>query len=80
MMPYDYKFLTNLTEELNLPYYWNQGIKGQGVKIAIFDTGISDVYKTSNAKNIKRINNWSDEQYANGMDFNGHGTFVTSVF
>lgn len=79
MMPYDYKFLTNLTEELNLPHYWNQGIKGQGVKIAIFDTGISDVYKKSNQKNIKKVNNWSDEQYANGMDFNGHGTFVTSI-
>ena len=49
------------------------------VKIAVFDTGISDVYKSSNAKNIKKVNNWSDEQYANGMDFSGHGTFITSV-
>ena len=72
--------MVNLTEELKLKEYWDKGITGEGVKIAIFDTGISDIYHETNKENIKENINLSGETYAAGTDFSGHGTFVSSVF
>ena len=59
--------------------FWDKGIRGAGVKIAIFDTGISNAYEKNNKENIKDIINLSNEQYGDGIDFSGHGTFVSSV-
>lgn len=33
-----------LDEIFDLEKYHNKGIKGQGIKIAIFDSGLSDLY------------------------------------
>ena len=52
---------------------------GKGVKVGIFDTGVSDSYRTNNEENIKIVKNWTEEKYL-GSDFNGHGTFVASIY
>jgi membrane-bound transcription factor site-1 protease len=38
---------------LNVKYFWNKGITGKGVKVAIFDTGLED--KHPHFKNIIEV-------------------------
>ena len=54
---------------------WALGFRGQGVKVAVFDTGID-----KNHRGFKHINdrsNWTDEDTLE--DRLGHGTFVAGV-
>lgn len=37
----------SLADLFDLKTYHNQGIKGQGIKIAIFDSGLSDIYSSN---------------------------------
>ena len=74
---YDYQFSTKITEIFDVKRYWEQNITGKGVKVAIFDTGIAEDF-ASTQNNIKEIRNFTNENYG-ANDFNGHGTFVTSI-
>ena len=57
---------------------WNQSITGKGVKIAVFDTGISEQFEKDNSKNIIDKTNWTNEKFGT-LDLSGHGTAVTSI-
>lgn len=49
--------------------------EGQGVKVAVFDTGLRASHP--HFKNIVDITNWTNEQTTD--DQLGHGTFVAGV-
>lgn len=61
---------------LSAPSIWNDGTRGQRVRVAVFDTGISRSalsYFNSLVDNL----DWTDEGINN--DVVGHGTFVAGV-
>lgn len=62
-----------LTEELGIKAMWDRGYTGQGVKIGVFDTGLSN----SRFQNVKERINWTNEK--KNEDLVGHGTFVAGV-
>ena len=64
-----------ITSELHAESLWNAGKKGQGVKVAVFDTGLP--LKHPHFKNIKDRTNWTNEPTLE--DGLGHGTFVAGV-
>ena len=72
-----------LSEIFNLEKYHSQNIKGKGIKIAIFDSGISEVfskdhdYSDSDFLRVKKIINFTHEPTS--KDSVGHGTFIASV-
>jgi hypothetical protein len=64
----------NLKNYLSVKYkFWDQGIKGEKVKVGIFDSGVSNL---TNICNFTKIENFSNETLE---DFSGHGTYITSV-
>ncbi|GMF65069.1 unnamed protein product [Phytophthora lilii] len=62
-----------LVDELRVRELWDRGFKGQGVKVGIFDTGLS----SSKLTNVKEKINWTHEP--KNTDSVGHGTFVAGV-
>jgi len=65
---------TTLEKNLSVKYkYWKNGIKGEKIKVAILDSGISKNYTHCNISDFVNFTDESDE------DLNGHGTFITSV-
>lgn len=64
-----YVFPSTLSEMLN-----KQGFKGQGVKVAVFDTGLSNNHP--HFSEYERYD-WTNEGSQN--DYLGHGTFVAGV-
>ena len=55
---------------------WRLGYRGGGVRVAVFDTGLSPSV-SSLLPHVDEITNWTDE--ADASDTVGHGTFVASV-
>lgn len=64
-----------ITTVLNADVLWEMGITGAGVKVAVFDTGLSKVHP--HFKKIKERTNWTNEKTLE--DGLGHGTFVAGV-
>ncbi|KAG7391689.1 Membrane-bound transcription factor site-1 protease [Phytophthora pseudosyringae] len=64
---------TLLADDLGVRELWERGFKGQGVKVGIFDTGLS----SSKLTNVKEKINWTHEP--KNADSVGHGTFVAGV-
>ncbi|KAG7400196.1 Membrane-bound transcription factor site-1 protease [Phytophthora boehmeriae] len=62
-----------LVDDLGVRELWDRGFKGQGVKVGIFDTGLSSTKLTS----VKERINWTHEK--KNTDLVGHGTFVAGV-
>jgi membrane-bound transcription factor site-1 protease len=56
-------------------YLWNKGYTGQGIKVAIFDTGLKKDHP--HFKNIVERTDWTNEHTPD--DVIGHGTFVAGV-
>lgn len=64
-----------ITSVLQADSLWNMGITGKGVKVAIFDTGLSKSHP--HFRKIKERTNWTNEKtFDDGL---GHGTFVAGV-
>jgi subtilisin family serine protease len=70
----DAKKLDILKNYLSTKYkFWESGIKGKNVKVAIFDSGLSNEHSNCN---LTELSNFTEE---NEKDQNGHGTHITSV-
>ena len=54
--------------------YWNKGIRGQGIKIGIFDSGVNNSYIKCNIKKSYDFTNDNNEE-----DYQGHGTYIASL-
>ncbi|XP_044750367.1 membrane-bound transcription factor site-1 protease [Coccinella septempunctata] len=64
-----------ITSVLMADTLWNMGITGKGIKVAIFDTGLSKSHP--HFRKIKERTNWTNEKtFDDGI---GHGTFVAGV-
>lgn len=57
---------------------WAMGIRGQGVRVGIFDTGIDPDHSHFKNARIVEYTNWTNEP--NSKDTIGHGTFVAGMF
>ena len=66
---------TNLYDDFDLWKYHDKGFTGKGVKIAIFDSGVS--YEAQEQLNIQEIADFTDDEAEN--DQISHGTFIASV-
>ena len=64
-----------ITATLQADILWQMGVTGLGVKVAIFDTGLSKTHP--HFKKIRERTNWTNEKTLN--DELGHGTFVAGV-
>ena len=77
---YQYQFASKPYDLLDIATISQQRkTKGKNVKIAIFDTGVSETFEMVYKDRIKEVKNWTKEKYF-GTDFNGHGTFIASLF
>lgn len=67
----------NGDNQINAPLVWNAGFTGQGVRVAILDTGIT----TAHPEFAGRIENCKTEVVgtASCEDDNGHGTHVAGI-
>ena len=64
-----------ITSILQADVLWEMGITGAGVKVAIFDTGLSKTHP--HFRRVKERTNWTNEKTLE--DGLGHGTFVAGV-
>ncbi|XP_060826066.1 membrane-bound transcription factor site-1 protease [Bombus pascuorum] len=64
-----------ITSILQADALWGMGVTGNGVKVAIFDTGLAASHP--HFKKIKERSNWTNEKTLE--DGLGHGTFVAGV-
>lgn len=64
-----------ITSILQADVLWSMGISGEGVKVAVFDTGLAKTHP--HFKKIKERTNWTNEKTLD--DGLGHGTFVAGV-
>ena len=64
-----------VTAELQADVLWEAGYTGQGVKVAVFDTGLPPSHP--HFRNVKDRTNWTNEKTLD--DGLGHGTFVAGV-
>ena len=64
-----------ITSILQADVLWEMGVTGAGVRVAIFDTGLSKSHP--HFKRIKERTNWTNEKTLE--DGLGHGTFVAGV-
>nr|XP_054748279.1 membrane-bound transcription factor site-1 protease-like [Lytechinus pictus] len=64
-----------ITSALEADLLWDMGFSGAGVKVAVFDTGLSENHP--HFKKIKERTNWTNEKTLD--DGLGHGTFVAGV-
>ncbi|XP_056009187.1 membrane-bound transcription factor site-1 protease-like isoform X2 [Ostrea edulis] len=66
-----------IVSALQAEILWNMGFTGAGVKVAIFDTGLSEDHPHFKRGRIKDRTNWTNEKTLD--DGLGHGTFVAGV-
>ena len=64
-----------VSRELGAPTLWSQGATGQGVRMAVFDTGVRADHP--HFRKIAERTNWTAEKSLD--DGLGHGTFVAGV-
>lgn len=64
-----------ITELLKANALWKMGITGKGIKVAVFDTGLSKTHP--HFKKIKERTNWTNEKLLD--DGVSHGTFVAGL-
>ena len=65
-----------ITAVMHADLLWEKGITGAGVKVAVFDTGLSRDHPHFKGK-IRERTNWTNEKTLD--DGLGHGTFVAGV-
>ncbi|MFG3060581.1 S8 family peptidase [Streptomyces sp. NPDC048231] len=68
--------LDRSTAQINAPVAWKAGYEGQGVKVAVLDTGV-DANHPDLSGRIAEAKDFSDS--GNTVDHFGHGTHVASI-
>ena len=80
VLPSDELVQNNLFD-IGVESVWNAGFKGQGVVVAIIDSGVDIDHATLKSRWRGGTNSWFDP--VNGSveptDFSGHGTAVASI-
>ncbi|XP_045191862.2 membrane-bound transcription factor site-1 protease-like [Mercenaria mercenaria] len=66
-----------IASALQAEILWNMGYTGEGVKVAVFDTGLSESHPHFKPGRVKDRTNWTHEKTLD--DGLGHGTFVAGV-
>ena len=66
---------TSVTEVMAASKLWERGFSGEGVRVVVFDTGLSRKHKSF--KKVKERSNWTQERALD--DGLGHGSFVAGV-
>lgn len=66
-----------ITSALDAESIWQLGYSGQGIRVAIFDTGLAEDHPHFKKGRIKDRTNWTEEKSKN--DAIGHGTFVAGI-
>lgn len=65
---------------INAPAAWRRGLRGNGVTVAVLDSGLNISHLDIKDKNITRAINLVEGEDENDVtDINGHGTFVTGI-
>ncbi|EFO21098.2 hypothetical protein LOAG_07390 [Loa loa] len=67
--------IRHVTKLLDVDKLWDMGYKGQGVKVAVFDTGLGKHHP--HFRQIIERTDWTNEKTAD--DGLGHGTFVAGL-
>lgn len=60
-------------------YAWDAGYKGQGVKVAVLDTGLLDAHEEFTGRVAKHLSMLSDTATTSTSDTQGHGTHVAGI-
>ncbi|HEX2785158.1 MAG TPA: S8 family serine peptidase [Ilumatobacteraceae bacterium] len=71
-----------MTENIGATAFWNQGITGAGVDVAVIDTGVAPVEGLATPNKIINGPDLSLESQAPNLahlDTNGHGTFIAGL-
>jgi serine protease AprX len=74
--------MQNITAGDGVQAWWNAGFTGQGVDVALIDTGVAPVQALSGANKIVNGPDLSLESQAPSLqylDTNGHGTFMAGI-
>ena len=74
--------MQNITQADGVQSWWNHGYTGQGVDVALIDTGVSPVPALSGANKIVNGADLSLESQVpqlQHLDTNGHGTFMAGI-
>lgn len=66
-----------IASALQAEILWNMGYTGEGVKVAVFDTGLAQDHPHFKSGRVKDRTNWTNEKTLD--DGLGHGTFVAGV-
>lgn len=66
-----------ITSALNADSIWSMGFTGQGIRVAVFDTGLSEDHPHFKRGRVKDRTNWTEEK--SKKDSLGHGTFVAGI-
>ncbi len=63
---------------IGVPALWDLGYRGQGIEIAILDTGVDDLATTTDPKVVREVN-FTDDPNADDISTSGHGTHVAGT-
>ncbi len=72
----------NVVDQIGARTLWKHGFTGQGVDVAVIDTGVSPVPALSDPDKVVAVVDLSFEAHvpeATYLDFNGHGTHTTGI-
>ncbi|WP_432052511.1 S8 family serine peptidase [Streptomyces xiamenensis] len=72
-----HKTLAESVPQIGAPEAWEAGYDGEGVKVAVVDTGVSDAHPDLADGKVTAAENFSDSPDA--VDRDGHGTHVAST-
>ena len=64
---------------INAEEMWNEGYKGEGVKIAVIDSGVNDTLSEISDCLLEGANCVDGADASNCADGNGHGTFICGI-
>ncbi len=78
----DASSMYNLTSQMGAPAWWNAGYTGQGVDVALIDTGVAPVKGLNGSGQVfygPDLSLESQNSKFRNLDTNGHGTFMAGL-